>query len=57
MRPDKPISARKIVDTFLPININLHSVCSKEPSHVDGSFCVPTTYDLFEKLEKQSSNT
>ena len=35
------IFARKIVNILLPISLSLCFGCSKEPSHLDGSFDYP----------------
>ena len=38
LRQDKPNFERKIVKTFLSVSLNICFGCSKEPSHLDGSF-------------------
>ena len=39
----------KIVNIFLPITLRVYFGCSKEPSHLDGSFEYPHNYVLVEK--------
>ena len=39
----------EIVNIVLPIIYSICLGCSKESSHSDSSFCVPTTYVLIEK--------
>ena len=45
----------KIVIIFLPINLNMCFVCSKEPSHEDGSFEYPQ--HMFWMRSKENSFT
>ena len=38
---DKQKIQRKLLNIFLPLNLNIYFGCSKEPSHWDGSFEYP----------------